>query len=427
MARGRYFVDEFEATAVLFRAGGRMTDLMASLASRTLGLTPVLQPGVTSMFAPRQHRVEREPSNLVTSSNAVWTSDLEALDAAEIDTEVTQDKEPVATGQTRPQPLVTTARSTLPLVRSPHAHLPRRQTTDVAESPIQSVEPNLLPDLPEAAISMERNSEETAPQTEQTPEQTSEQTSEQTPVQRSRLDLRASATLSTEHNTDRIAAPSLTNPAFSVNPLGQIAAQAEVPRSIPNALPSSAVSHQGVPASPQGSEPLDPVDGPSQSQSNSIQSSPNSQRSTPIQPVANLEKTATLLVQQDIQQNLESDLDENQQPKARSNQQIVKQELQHLAIAKVDRLMPAFETSVLPQSASDISMRERTIAPRSQDITPRSRERTTVDLPPPPTIQITIGRIDIRAVAAPPPTRSRPSSAPPKLSLDDYLKSRSRG
>jgi hypothetical protein len=43
--------------------------------------------------------------------------------------------------------------------------------------------------------------------------------------------------------------------------------------------------------------------------------------------------------------------------------------------------------------------------------------------PPPPAIQVTIGRVEVRAVSAPPPTaapRSRP--ADPMLSLDDYLK-----
>jgi hypothetical protein len=45
----------------------------------------------------------------------------------------------------------------------------------------------------------------------------------------------------------------------------------------------------------------------------------------------------------------------------------------------------------------------------------------------PPTIQVRIGRIEIRAVTTPPPAappKSRPSSSVPQLSLADYLKSR---
>ena len=45
--------------------------------------------------------------------------------------------------------------------------------------------------------------------------------------------------------------------------------------------------------------------------------------------------------------------------------------------------------------------------------------------PSEPTIQVTIGRVEVRAVSAPPTLSSRASRpATPKLSLDDYLKSR---
>jgi hypothetical protein len=55
-----------------------------------------------------------------------------------------------------------------------------------------------------------------------------------------------------------------------------------------------------------------------------------------------------------------------------------------------------------------------------QDLAPSS--------PAPPTIQVKIGRIEIRAVTnPPPPQRSRPTASLPKLSLEDYLKSRGGG
>jgi hypothetical protein len=52
---------------------------------------------------------------------------------------------------------------------------------------------------------------------------------------------------------------------------------------------------------------------------------------------------------------------------------------------------------------------------------------TQISSPPAPTIQVKIGRIEIRAVTTPPPAappKSRPSSSVPQLSLADYLKSR---
>jgi hypothetical protein len=47
---------------------------------------------------------------------------------------------------------------------------------------------------------------------------------------------------------------------------------------------------------------------------------------------------------------------------------------------------------------------------------------------PPPTIEVTIGRIEVRAVTPPePPPRPRERQAPPKMSLDDYLRAHNGG
>lgn len=45
----------------------------------------------------------------------------------------------------------------------------------------------------------------------------------------------------------------------------------------------------------------------------------------------------------------------------------------------------------------------------------------------PPNIQITIGRLEIRATTPPPAAAARPPPATPRLSLDDYLRARSGG
>ncbi|HEX7318192.1 MAG TPA: hypothetical protein VF297_30085 [Pyrinomonadaceae bacterium] len=46
-----------------------------------------------------------------------------------------------------------------------------------------------------------------------------------------------------------------------------------------------------------------------------------------------------------------------------------------------------------------------------------------------PIIEVTIGRIEVRAVTppAPPPTPQRRRQEPPKMSLDDYLRAHSGG
>ena len=47
---------------------------------------------------------------------------------------------------------------------------------------------------------------------------------------------------------------------------------------------------------------------------------------------------------------------------------------------------------------------------------------------PPPTIEVSIGRIEVRAVTPPaPPVQPRQRQAPPKMSLDDYLRAQSGG
>lgn len=52
---------------------------------------------------------------------------------------------------------------------------------------------------------------------------------------------------------------------------------------------------------------------------------------------------------------------------------------------------------------------------------------TTGPFSPPPTIKVTIGRIDVRAVMQQTPSPKPMAAAAPKLSLDDYLKKRSGG
>ncbi len=56
-----------------------------------------------------------------------------------------------------------------------------------------------------------------------------------------------------------------------------------------------------------------------------------------------------------------------------------------------------------------------------------SGPRLPADRPAVPSVQVSIGRVEVRAVFAPPPLPSRRPSPAPTLSLDDYLKQREKG
>ena len=88
--------------------------------------------------------------------------------------------------------------------------------------------------------------------------------------------------------------------------------------------------------------------------------------------------------------------------------------------------VPQPELASLPESRSLLPPRP-VIQPQitalpEQPTSPPSTKPTS-----PPTIQVTIGRIDVRAIAAPTPSRRPSTPSPAKLSLDEYLRSRSSG
>lgn len=92
------------------------------------------------------------------------------------------------------------------------------------------------------------------------------------------------------------------------------------------------------------------------------------------------------------------------------------------APARVSRAAPIAE--VVHARASRVSPETRTpsapVAPRAVPVTIASAER-----PPAPTIHVSIGRIEVRAVPAPPPARAqRTDQQVPRLTLDAYLRSR---
>jgi len=73
--------------------------------------------------------------------------------------------------------------------------------------------------------------------------------------------------------------------------------------------------------------------------------------------------------------------------------------------------------------------REIYLADKSADVSGNSREARQEASRPAPVIKVSIGRIEVRALApqAPPAPRARPSSSGPSLTLDQYLKQRDEG
>jgi hypothetical protein len=64
----------------------------------------------------------------------------------------------------------------------------------------------------------------------------------------------------------------------------------------------------------------------------------------------------------------------------------------------------------------------------AQSVTPNIPAREANTQTQPPTIEVTIGRIEVRAVTPPaPPPQPRQRQSPPKMSLDDYLRAQSGG
>ena len=82
------------------------------------------------------------------------------------------------------------------------------------------------------------------------------------------------------------------------------------------------------------------------------------------------------------------------------------------------------ETHATPRSPPEHggTLRPRRDAARSADASARP---AAMERPSAPRVEITIGRVEVRAVYAPPPAE-RKTAARPLTSLDDYLKQRDK-
>lgn len=91
------------------------------------------------------------------------------------------------------------------------------------------------------------------------------------------------------------------------------------------------------------------------------------------------------------------------------------------------------EPTSLPREVAPVLPRRGEISPAKQwspsretPTAPTMRTAAT-DQPSIPRVQVNIGRVEVRAVYAPPPSAARRPSTAPTMSLDDYLKQREKG
>lgn len=81
----------------------------------------------------------------------------------------------------------------------------------------------------------------------------------------------------------------------------------------------------------------------------------------------------------------------------------------------------------MPQSGDIAPARQRSRLREAPPPSALARRRPPADQPAVPSVQVSIGRVEVRAVYAPPPSAARRPSPAPTMSLDDYLKQREKG
>ena len=88
---------------------------------------------------------------------------------------------------------------------------------------------------------------------------------------------------------------------------------------------------------------------------------------------------------------------------------------------------PVAEARLIGAQPQPANARGEALSPSPQHVASRDGGAERAEQPP-PTIEVTIGRIEVRAVTPPaPPQQQRVRQSPPKMSLDDYLRANSGG
>ncbi|HWS54785.1 MAG TPA: hypothetical protein VN228_11690, partial [Pyrinomonadaceae bacterium] len=100
------------------------------------------------------------------------------------------------------------------------------------------------------------------------------------------------------------------------------------------------------------------------------------------------------------------------------------------APAREPRLEPETATADAPPERAARRPAALTIEPRiSRHVPHRAAARDDARAPAQaaPTVNVTIGRVEVRAVPAPPAPAARRAASPPHMSLEEYLRRRAGG
>ena len=356
-----------------------MTNFLTQLAARTLELTPIVQPRIASVFA----------SEVGQSSEATPSTQSTAA-------EIAGSAAPAAIA---PQPLlVNSSRSTLLI-----AHLPRPIAPSLV--PSATADPKELPE--QSMVSLK--------QTQSVPDVLSVTSDRSSGIG-------SASSLKEQSEHDRVLqAHDRTEPAVTSErkfPLPSPILSSVEPPSPPN-IPQSAAVPVGIervsPPVLPGAVPIESAIALNELQAAQSPEPP----STP--PVAIVAQPSDRQVTEGrislSDQWVSGEAVKRQTAVSTAPPTIVQSADQtdagQLALALPPLAVPRQAESVPPIVVSQV---------RSQ-----SRQTREVLAAPPPTVQVTIGRIEVRTVPSAAPPRPRAATAPARLSLEAYLRSRSGG
>jgi hypothetical protein len=437
-----------------------MADLITQLAARTLQLTPVVQPRIDSVFAPSQPSVDwQSDSPAAGGSRQVISETTPAASAEKIDRGPHQSSDsalPAPRGSAPPPLLVSPASAALPI-----AYIPRPLGLPSPSAGMASVgNPEAVQDPPNPIDSPTIGPIEP---TRLSPAATPESTSESPPASLAAPfpgeDLGLSPSLGIEpiENLPASVALPLSSPRLSAA-TGSATDSVSVPNSVSNSEPRAGLEPPLTsPATPPpatpltGSQAISAASLPPPSAPSVPQLEPTHDASPTVPPIVTPRPSVMTSIAQ-IPREEEASQSERDILPLRSVDETGREAKGTVSVAadQVDqrsailtppspsRLQPL--VTAAPTAAGDPSPLPPLVPlgavplarPRFAASEVASSESVT-DRPPPqptsiPTINITIGRIDIRAVPAPAPSPTRRAAPPsPKISLQDYLNNRNGG
>lgn len=395
-----------------------MSNLLNRLAARTLGLMPSLQPQLTSIYESGQTAGDgMMPSSSpgATVESTAVAAPIDAVDSSSV----------VMSPRNLPTPLVASARSSLAITRLSHppsnSILPTAPDRTASRLTQQSTELNSTvastdqnaPDVPAIATDLSQNqalehtniaANSPVIQPPILPQDSITTRSIQSPSDHFNSTIDRSAGQQTTHLSPELVDRSSLQPL--VNPVNDS----------PRTNQSTSDRHEGV-------------------QINNLSPEESVDRSS-LQPVVNPVNLAATRAHTP-QSNLSTIADRGNSidpprldPLTNRSTDLDRPSIVEPAVTNPPLNQPLSTNDRIPdrtmRSLVPIVPRQTERQENSPDKGFQHRQNPTPSAPP--TIQVKIGRIEIRAVTSPvPPHRSRPNPSAPQISLADYLKSRGGG